>query len=115
MSKNDKNTTLTGKYAKLRDDLIKARESGLKRAAVSDDGGTCNFDSPAIKLPRWQVAKVKQAAAEAGCGCFVWFSGVYVFVLRCDGQANKVTAAAEAAEKALKNAGYDAFVYYQAD
>ena len=109
------NTPLTGKYAQLRDGLIKARKAGLERAAVSDDGGTCNFDSPAIKLPRWQVAKVKQAAAEAGCGCFVWFSGFYVFPLCCGGQANKVTAAAEAAEKALKNAGYDASVYYQAD
>lgn len=109
------NTILTGKYAKLRDDLIKAIEAGNKRANASDDGGTCNFDAPALKLPRWQIAKIKQAADEAGCGCFMWFSGVYVFPLRCGGQANKVTAAAEAAEKALENAGYSASVYYQAD
>ena len=34
-------------------------------ADFGEDGGTCNFDSPSLLLPRWQEKKIKQAAKEA--------------------------------------------------
>lgn len=106
---------LTGKYVKLRDDLITARKAGLDRAAKVDDGGTCNLDAPTLELPRWQKKKIEQACKEAGCGCFVWMPGVYVISLRCPGMANKRTEAAEAATKSLESAGYNALMYYRVD
>ena len=49
---------LTGKYAQLRDAI---REAVLKGEIAEEvewrergDGGTCNFDSPVIYLPRWK-------------------------------------------------------------
>lgn len=107
---------LTGKYAKLRDDLIKARAIALDAAAQVDDGGTCNLDAPSLLLPRWQSAKVKQACKEAGGDYFRWgYSNRYVICLRLPGQANKRETAAEAMTKALADMGYDALTYCTID
>ena len=108
---------LTGKYAKLRDDLRKVYEIGKAAAAQVDDGGTCNFDAPSISLPRWQSAKVKQACKEAGCGCFEWksFGRRWVISFRIAGQAYKRETAAEAMTKALAGMGYDALTYCAID
>lgn len=108
---------LTGKYAKLRDDLRKVYEIGKAAAAQVDDGGTCNFDAPSISLPRWQSAKVKQACKEAGCGCFEWksFGRRWVIRFRIPGQAYKRETAAEAMTKALADMGYDALTYCAID
>lgn len=100
---------LTGKYAKLRDDLIKAHAVALDAAAQVEDGGTCNLDAPSLLLPRWQSAKVKQACEEAGGDYFRWgYSNRYVICLRLPGQAYKRETAAEAMTKALADMGYDA-------
>lgn len=109
---------LIGKYAKLRADLESAREAGEQAAALSDDGGTCNFDAVAIFLPRWQEKKVKEAAQKAGCGCFVWNlwgSKRFVFTVPHVGQANKRTASAEAMRTELARMGYKTMLYCQAD
>lgn len=108
---------LSGKYAKLAEDLRKAAAAGYAAAERSDDGGSCNFDAASIRLNGWIRAKVEQAAREAGVGCFVWNlwgSKSYVFPLRC-GQGNARTAGAEAMSKHLKAAGYEASMYYQMD
>ena len=108
---------LTGKYAKLRDDLRKVYEIGKAAADQVEDGGTCNFDAPSISLPRWQSAKVKQACKEAGCGCFEWksFGRRWVIRFRIAGQAYKRETAAEAMTKALAGMGYDALTYCAMD
>ena len=108
---------LTGKYAKLRDDLRKVYEIGKAAAAHVEDGGTCNFDAPSISLPRWQSAKVKQACKESGCGCFEWksFGRRWVISFRIAGQAYKRETAAEAMTKALATMGYDALTYCAID
>lgn len=108
---------LTGKYAKLRDDLRKVYEIGKAAAAQVEDGGTCNFDAPSLLLPRWQSAKVKQACEEAGCGCFEWkcFNRRWVICFRIAGQAYKRETAAEAMTKALTAMGYDALTYCAID
>ncbi len=110
---------LTGKYAKLRDDLKKALEAGrAAEDADPEDGGSCTLDAAALALPRWTVSKVEQAAKEAGTGCFVATrSGERRFVFSPDtgGQGNARRRNAEAMTAALRAAGYDAIDYSRMD
>lgn len=108
---------LTGKYAKLRDDLRKVYEIGKAAAAQVEDGGTCNLDAPSLLLPRWQSAKIEQACKEAGCGCFEWkcFNRRWVICFHIPGQAYKRETAAEVMTKALADMGYDALTYCAID
>lgn len=109
---------LTGKYAKLRDDLRQVHQIGLEAASKTDDGGASNFDAPALRLPRWNRALVEQACKEAGGKCFPWRCfGINMFVLSfpTPGQGNKQEDAAEAMYHALQNLGYDAHLYCQID
>lgn len=113
---NDK--PLTGKYAKLRDDLKAALIAGKAAEINSDDGGSCNFDSPALYLPRWNEELVKRAAKEAGSSCFIWHlfkSKLFVFRPNTACQANGRSRNAEMMRKYLETAGYDAMDYCQAD
>lgn len=110
-------TPLTGKYKKLSEDLKTALEIA-KRADYGEDGGTCNFDAPAIILPRWIEKKVKQAAKEAGTNAFKWegFGQTkYVFSTPTNAQGNRNTRVAEAMEQALNNMGYDTILYCAMD
>lgn len=116
--KEGENPPLKGKYAKLKADLAEALKIGRQAAEGHDDGGTCNLDSPALALPRWQEALVEQAAKEAGTHCFKWKlygSTMYVFATPSVGQANRNTIAAEAMTEFLKQRGYATFCYQQAD
>lgn len=110
---------LTGKYAKLRDDLKAAAEAGKAAAALVEDSGTCNFDSAALALPRWQEKKVMQAAQEAGVSCWVWnFYGNKRFVFNAGrkvGQALKNEICSETMTKELARMGYAATNYCQMD
>ena len=108
---------LTGKYKKLRDDLIIAVEAG-KKADYGEDGGTCNFDSPSLLLPRWQEKKVQQAAKEAGISCFKWelYGGArYVFSTPTRAQGNRNCRVSEAMCKALETLGYSVTEYCSMD
>lgn len=110
---------LKGKYAKLRDDLKIALAAGRKvEMEQPDDGGTCNFDSPALILPRWNHALVQRAAKEAGTHAMLWEScgGFrWVFSPNTSGQGNARTRNAEAMYKKLAELGYKASMYYQMD
>ncbi len=110
---------LTGRYAKLRDDLKKALDAGrAAEDANPEDGGTCNFDSAALSLPRWTAEKVKQAAKEAGTGCFIWNcygSKLFVFGPDSRAQGNARSRNAKAMTAALRSMGYDAMDYCQMD
>lgn len=108
---------LSGKYAKLAEDLRQAAVIGYAAAAKSSDGGTCNFDAVCLKLKGWQGAKIKAAAKVAGVGCSewnLWGSKSWVFPIAA-GQADARTDAAEAMRDHLKAQGYEASVYYQMD
>ena len=100
---------LTGKYAKLRDDLRKVYEIGKAAAA--------QVDAPSLLLPRWQSAKIEQACKEAGCGCFErkCFNRRWVICFHIPGQAYKRETAAEVMTKALADMGYDALTYCAID
>ena len=110
---------LKGRYAKLRDDLRKALAAGKAAETENpEDGGTCNFDSASISLPRWRSSLVEQAAAEAGTGCFTWslFGGSrFVFSPDTRSQGNARSRNAEAMTEALRSMGYDAMDYSQMD
>lgn len=110
---------LTGKYAKLRDDLRQALEAGqAAEAANPEDGGTCNFDAASLALPRWRQDLVKQAAKEAGTSCCTWElfgQRRYVFNPNTRGHGNARSRNAEAMTAALRRMGYDTFEYCQMD
>ena len=113
---------LTGRYAKLRDDIITALAIGRAAEAQelqrNGDGGTCNFDSPALILPRWNAAKIQQAAKEAGTSAYKWtLYGSVRWIIEPDSrcQAEPRSVGAEAMRDVFAALGYDASMYYQAD
>lgn len=110
---------LTGRYAKLRDDLKKALAIGVQAEKENpEDGGTCNFDAVAIHLPRWRAALVEQAAKEAGTRCFDWKLYGHkhiVFAPDTNAQANARSRNAEAMENALRDMGYTVTSYAMMD
>lgn len=109
---------LTGKYLLLRDHLLTAHQAAEEASQRVEDTGTCNFDSPALDLPRWRVSLVEEAARQAGVGCFTWTpfrKKLFVFPMRTPGQARKREVAQEAAMSVLRSLGYDAYGYYQMD
>ena len=86
----------------------------------TDAGGTCNFDSPTLYLPRWNKEKVKAAVKAAGLNSFEWMpfgrSRAFLVVsVPCAGQGYTRTNAAKAMSKRLGEFGYDSGMYYQAD
>ena len=110
---------LSGKYLKLAKDLKAAYEYG-KAHMGTDDGGTCNFDSPTLYLPRWNKEQVKAAVKAAGLNSFEWkpFGRQRAFLVvsvPCAGQGYTRTNAAEAMSKRLGELGYDSGMYYQTD
>lgn len=106
-------------YAALRDALREALRVGrAAEDADPEDGGTCNFDSAALHLPRWNAALVRRAAQEAGTSCHSWQLGssrLWVFVPNSSAQANARSRNAEAMTRALAAMGYDAVDYSQMD
>lgn len=114
---NQPHAELKGKYKKLRNDLFRAMEVG-RQADSPEDGGTCNFDAPAIEAPRWIESMVKQAAKEAGTSAFKWKlyrKCFYVFAVPEGGQANRRSRKAEAMTRYLESIGYSALTYSSMD
>ena len=114
---------LTGKYAKLRDDIKTALMHGEIAEEVIwskfGDGGTCNFDSPTLYLPRWKKKLVEQAAKEAGTRCWKlsgdWWKGCYIICPHTHSQGYPRTKNAEAMNDHFNAVGYTGSVYYQMD
>jgi hypothetical protein len=107
-----------------RETLIHAFREAKAAALAADpgpaaDGGTCNFDTPAICLPGIRERFVRACAAEVGIDAspFDWLGGrrwFFVFV-PLNGQANRRSLMAEAACRRLKELGLQAVMYCQAD
>ena len=103
--------------------LTRALQRAVFRAmkhCCDDDGGTCNFDSPAIpwRDPGFRrKADFVEAVKAAGLLCYEWstFKGYYVITGFTWGYGNRRTAMAEAACESLKADGYPATMYYQMD
>lgn len=102
--------------------LIEAIERANKAALSienNEDGGTCNFDTPIIKLDRWTEEELhhvkKQTDVSIGDKLSGYHKGYRFVFTEMEGQANRRTRMAEAAKKSLQNDGYDVSMYYQMD
>lgn len=101
-------------YEKLERDLLQA-DRAARELENTEDGGTCNFDTPVIKLENadkkrlaqleWHVKPIEERG---------WKDCYFVFIT-LSGQGNRRTRMAEAAAKSLKANGWDASVYYEMD
>lgn len=106
------------KVLRLSEALKRANEAALL-VKDTEDTGSCNFDSPVIRLPRWKDYEIKQACELAGVQIGDQLSGYwkgYRFVSTAMyGQAYCRTKMAEAAKRHLSADGYDVSMYYQMD
>lgn len=110
---------ITKKMQALIDALHVAKLEAIAVCNMDDDGGTCNFDSPALELPKWAAADVEVCAKAAGLRCFTWKPfgrRMWVFTVPepC-GQGDNRTRMAEAMSASLKKSGFDAGMYYRMD
>lgn len=93
----------------------------IAQAATGDDGGTCNFDSPALHIPEGMTYQQVVACCKAAdVSCFDWKpfkKGEKLAVIGCTGigQGSRRTKGAEAACKFLNERGYTCGMYYQMD
>lgn len=97
--------------------LIRAKERALLYAGI-DDGGTCNFDSPMIRLFRWRQSEIEEAFNGAGLRYYdttIFGTKYYVVCGGTYGQGNRRTAMAEEMCRIIQAAGFDATMYYQMD
>lgn len=101
----------------LKQALIIAKGAAMLYADI-EDGGTCNFDAPMIRLYRWKKDEIDDAICGAGLRYIEhksYGTKAYVICGGTQGQGNRRTAMAEAMYKSLEAAGYDVFMYYQMD
>lgn len=113
--------TASGKEEKMKNEKILALRCALliavseaDKAKDTNDGGTCNVDTPILFLPGWTWAQITEAFQLTGL--VPSRRGSTVYILRaCDGQGFRRTAMAEAFRDSLKASGYNAAVDYQMD
>ena len=107
------------KYENLTNDLKSAVYKAEEFASNSnDDGGTCNFDTLALKLPRYNEKETLKAIESAGTRAYkTSWCGEYFFFISNPviAQGTKRTAQAEIMANYMRDKGYDAYVYYQMD
>lgn len=98
--------------------LQKARAESLKYKGI-DDGGTCNFDCPIIRLERWRHTDIEKVNELAGGGVKLYkWDGHYYNYHICGvgyGQGNRRTKMAEVFYKSMEESGYKVSMYYQMD
>lgn len=82
-----------------------AKASAEMAGQNTEDGGSCNLDSPALRLKGWPEALVKAAGEEAGVRLapFHWFGNVlwYWVCLDFHGQGNRRARMSQAAVDVL--------------
>lgn len=105
------------KYELLTAALVVAKETA-KTVSVGDDGGSCNFDSLELSLPHFNAQKTLDAINDAGLHGYVvthWGSRLFLVNSPVGRQGSSNTRQAEAMAKVMRDAGYDASVWYQVD
>ena len=100
--------------------LLRATDAARLAAAENggEDGGTCNFDAPALELPRWREADIQYCARAAGTTAFAWRifgKRLWVFGVPLGGQGNRRSRQAEAIVESLAADGFNACEYCQMD
>ena len=104
------------KYEKLKEAIRKAINAA--NLAQTEDGGTCNFDSPVLCYKEMGYSRAKALAAVRETGLDAWpSSGIWKGCIVMDGmtrgQGNCRTAMAEAFAASLNSSGIKSGVYYQ--
>lgn len=90
--------------------------SEAQKLKDTEDGGTCNFDTPTLKLTsEWKEADVNEAFKLTGLQPYKVEKGYYHILGACEGQGSRRTAMAEAFRDCLRELGYTSYVYYQID
>jgi hypothetical protein len=101
--------------------LTEALREAVKIAtpyAFSEDGGTCNFDSLELVLPRYNEEKTLAAIRAAGVRGFkttLWGKTMYLVSEPVQRMANAKTRQVEKMRDVMKEKGYTAGVWYQMD
>lgn len=104
------------KYMKLTKDLEESYAMALERFLDTEDGGTCNFDSPTILLKGYRSDALKRAVEAAGLRCWKWKCGGTEFVISTGcGQGNRRTRVAEFVYRRMRGLGYNMGMYYAMD
>ena len=82
----------------------------------TDDGGTCNFDTPTLKLPsEWTNLMLDVAFQRTGLS-YERVSKETIFIYGAvEGQGFRRTTMAEAFRDSLVASGYVSYVHYQMD
>ena len=103
------------KILELKNALLIAKIEADKLKDI-DDGGTCNFDTPTLKLPsEWTNTMLEVAFMRTGLS-YARISKETIHILGAvSGQGNRRTAMAEAFRDTLCELGYVSHVYYQMD
>lgn len=98
---------------KLVNDIATANNAAFEYSEISD-GGTCNFDTPImkIKLSRKEREALKDFLTPIGGR---YYKDWYYVEVCLFGQGDRRTRMAEAAAEVLENLGYTACVSYQMD
>lgn len=95
-------------YKALTEALIKAKEAAEAAGANIEDGGTCNFDNPAMQFDRKERAEAEKAIADAGLRSYEWeFAGnkkqvALIIGGMTVGQGERRTTMAEAFKDSMK-------------
>lgn len=113
------------KYAELIEALQKARAKATEAGLLSDDGGTCNFDSPVLYMPKGtRETTMDKIGLRAGVSFMKWESRPFasgdrsawlIFGDFMNGQGNRRSRIAEAFAASLKADGIESDVYFQMD
>jgi len=106
------------KYEKLTCDLTIAVEKAKEKAYLTNDGGTCNFDSCLLFLPNANEKKVCECATKAGIRVFkdrAFGKPCFFLSVPIASQGNRRTEQAEVMQKMLANNGYETTMWYQMD
>lgn len=112
-------------YAELIAALKKAREKATAAGLLSDDGGTYNFDSPVLYMPKGtRETTMDKIGLCAGVSFMKWesrpFAGAdrsawLIFGDFMSGQGNRRSRSTEAFAASLKADGFESDTYYQMD
>ena len=99
----------------LRAALLLARSEALK-LKDTEDGGTCNFDTPTLKLSdKWTREEIEEAFKDTTLTPY-FIEGNYIHILGATcGQGYRNTEMAKAFRDSLQESGYTSYVHYQMD
>ena len=103
-------------YKQLTSDLRAARVAAVK-ASQGKDGGSANFDTVTIELPRAREVKVEEAAEAAGLTAakINWIGVRYFIYPPACGIGDSRVRATEAMRDVLRDAGYKTLMYHRMD